>query len=64
MVTTGEEGFYKGKGTGWRYDGSQGTDFIADHKLPNIYFATFHLYPDHWPGTDLQDSIHGIDEQC
>lgn len=51
MVTIGMEGFYNGQYPGgWMYDGSQGTDFILDHQLPNVDFCTVHLYPDptHW----------------
>ncbi len=60
LVTTGQEGFYSG-GSGWRYDGSQGTDYIADHNLSNIDYASYHLYPDHW-GTNLADSLNWIVE--
>ena len=56
MVTIGMEGFYNAAaGTpSWLYNGSQGTDFINDHKLANIDFCTVHLYPDHWGTTDTQ----------
>ena len=55
LVTTGVEGFYNCAWgcSGWIYDGSTGTDFIADHGLPNIDFCTMHLWPGHW---DLSDA--------
>jgi hypothetical protein len=47
MVSTGEEGFYSG-GSGWMYDGSQGTSYIANHYSPYVDACSFHLYPDTW----------------
>ena len=54
MVTIGMEGFYNGaSGTpSWLYNGSQGTDFINDHKLANVDFCTVHIYPDHMGTAD------------
>jgi len=57
MVSTGMEGFYNIPGRqSWMYNGYAGTDFIADHQLPNIDFCTGHLYPDpgHWNITPQQ----------
>ena len=48
MLTTGEEGFYSGRSGGWKYDGSEGMDFIRNHRIAEIDFATVHLYPDQW----------------
>jgi len=37
LVSTGEEGWYKREGaTDWKYNGSQGTDFIRNHQSPYI----------------------------
>ncbi|HUS57345.1 MAG TPA: cellulase family glycosylhydrolase [Planctomycetota bacterium] len=50
MVTIGMEGFYNSP-TGtprWLYNGSEGTDFVNDHKVSTIDFCTVHVYPDHW----------------
>ncbi|NQT19176.1 MAG: cellulase family glycosylhydrolase, partial [Planctomycetes bacterium] len=54
LVTTGVEGFYNCVWgcSDWIYDGATGTDFIADHALPNIDFCTMHLWPDHWNLSD------------
>jgi len=47
MVTTGIEGFYNnGNPLSWM-DG-QGTDFIANHQVSTVDFATAHSWPDHW----------------
>jgi len=48
MLTTGIEGFYSFTSSNWMYDGSEGTDFIANHQVEGIDFATVHLYPDQW----------------
>lgn len=46
LISTGEEGWYKRDGaTDWKYNGSQGTDFIRNHQSPYIDVCTFHLYP-------------------
>jgi mannan endo-1,4-beta-mannosidase len=50
LVGTGMEGFYDGAhgGSGWPYDGSQGTAFIDQHTIDTIDTCSFHLYPYHW----------------
>ncbi len=63
MLTTGEEGFYNGKGAGELYNGSMGNDFIANHNHSSIDFATFHLYPDYW-GLNLAASVNWISEHA
>jgi mannan endo-1,4-beta-mannosidase len=40
LLTVGSEGFYSSS--------SRGTDFVRDHQLPGIDFATVHAYPDSW----------------
>jgi len=74
MITIGVEGFYNQDHAGewpeghtWLYDGYAGTDFIDDHKLPNIDFCTVHLYPDHWNMADKIPAVtqflqHHIDD--
>ncbi len=61
MVSTGEEGFYKNKGSGWMYNGYTGTDFISHHAYANIDYASYHMYPDHW-GITYAQTINWIDE--
>lgn len=54
LLTVGSEGFYSSNSQGCRsanpnsYAGTIGTDFIKDHQLPGIDFATVHAYPDSW----------------
>lgn len=53
LVAVGDEGFYRQTGrTDWTRNGSQGVDWESLLELPNVDYATFHLYPDHW-GKDL-----------
>jgi mannan endo-1,4-beta-mannosidase len=62
LVTTGLEGFYRGGPRfDWRRNGSQGTDFVSNHKVPAVDFAVFHLWPEHWH-MNLQESIAWIRE--
>ena len=53
LLTTGMEGFYTagredGAGPDWAYDGTEGTDYVEDHRIDEIDVCSFHLYPDHW----------------
>jgi mannan endo-1,4-beta-mannosidase len=52
MVTAGDEGFFNDANpadpSDWAYTGADGVDFVANLKLKNIDFGTFHLYPDWW----------------
>uniref|UniRef100_A0A7I4DSS8 mannan endo-1,4-beta-mannosidase n=1 Tax=Physcomitrium patens TaxID=3218 RepID=A0A7I4DSS8_PHYPA len=53
LLTIGLEGFYKksGKGTSTvnpHYMPGSGTDFIENHEVDGIDFATVHAYPDLW----------------
>ena len=66
MLTVGEEGFYSSTcarvhmnpGSGLRRTGiasspwalMEGQDFIANHQIPTIDFATTHVWPDNWLG--------------
>ena len=53
LVSTGEEG-YRSDGdstcchNNWINGGFKGEDFTKNTALPNIDFATVHVYPDHW----------------
>lgn len=47
MISLGDEGFYTGR-SGALYSGEDGLDHDGVISLPNIDYATFHLYPDHW----------------
>jgi mannan endo-1,4-beta-mannosidase len=60
LVSTGEEGFYSG-GSGWTYNGSQGTNYVTNHQSPYIDACSFHLYPDTW-GLSRDQSLTWIDE--
>jgi len=48
MLTIGLEGLYNRRSRNWLYDGSEGTDFIRNHQVEGIDFATVHIYPDEW----------------
>jgi mannan endo-1,4-beta-mannosidase len=51
LISTGEEG-YRTKGdqtkNAWVHNGLKGVDFDRNIQLPNVSFATVHLYPDNW----------------
>ena len=51
LISTGEEG-YRTHGdvskNEWVHNGMKGVDFDRDILLPNVSFATVHLYPDNW----------------
>jgi len=47
LVSVGDEGFFSG-GEGFGYDGAEGVDHAALARLPQVDFATYHLYPDAW----------------
>jgi len=61
LVTTGEEGFYDEGSGPWYRNGSQGTDFIRNHQIPDIDFCTVHVYPDYW-GFDYAASMAWVEE--
>lgn len=66
LLTVGTEGFYgptspQGKlnvnpGT-WKTN-SYGSDFIRNSKIPDIDFASIHLYPDTWYGSHPNHHHH------
>ena len=51
LLEVGIEGFY-GESTPQRKDVNPGyevgTDFISNHQIPGVDFATIHAYPDQW----------------
>ena len=56
LLTVGTEGFYgdtmpekKQNNPGYQV----GTDFISNHLVKEIDFATIHAYPDQWYSTQL-----------
>lgn len=62
LVTTGLEGFYnERKSYDWKRNGSQGTDFVRNHKINAVDFAVFHLWPEHWQ-MDLEESVEWVKE--
>lgn len=49
LVAVGDEGFFDHAGaTDWAYRGNDGVDHDALIALPDVDYATFHLYPDNW----------------
>ncbi|KAI3844428.1 hypothetical protein C5167_009063 [Papaver somniferum] len=54
LLTMGMEGFYgpttpeKLNVNPEEWAGNLGTDYIRNFKTPNMDFASFHVYPDHW----------------
>jgi|GEM_PF-741903 len=48
MVTTGIEGFYNDESGPWYLNGWEGVDYIRDHQVATIDFATAHSWPDNW----------------
>ena len=49
LVTLGDEGFFNDPNDtsgDWAYNGADGVDFVANLRLRNLDFGTFHLYPD------------------
>jgi mannan endo-1,4-beta-mannosidase len=46
LVTLGDEGFMNGGGDGsYPYTPSEGVDFVANLKVPDLDYGIFHLYP-------------------
>jgi mannan endo-1,4-beta-mannosidase len=49
LVAAGDEGFLNWNRPGdWPYNGADGVDHEALTAVPNIDFATYHVYPDSW----------------
>jgi mannan endo-1,4-beta-mannosidase len=55
LISSGEEGYKVSHDWGdhrdkhrWIHNGSKGVDFARNVTLPNIDFATVHIYPDNW----------------
>ena len=60
LLSTGEEGFYAGRGSGVNpevWASTTGQDFIANHAVPEIDFAVAHLWPDNWGVFTLGGSL-------
>lgn len=54
MISVGDEGFLDwGRGEDWPYNAADGVDHEALSALPNIDYATYHVYPDSWGGKDV-----------
>ena len=62
LVTTGIEGFYDEDSGPWWRNGSKGTDFIRNHQVSDIDFATAHSWPDHW-GWNYNDTMSWVETQ-
>ena len=63
LISTGEEGYRitppagpLGTRHSWIHDGWKGVDFARNITLPDVSFATVHLYPDNWniPSRDIE----------
>jgi mannan endo-1,4-beta-mannosidase len=61
LVAVGDEGFMSGASQHWTYHANNGVDHRALSALPNVDYATFHMYPDTW-GTGFTWSEHWIDD--
>ncbi|RZA22353.1 MAG: hypothetical protein EOP10_15615 [Proteobacteria bacterium] len=52
MISSGEEGYKVSHGDlsrhNWIHNGLKGVDFQRNITIPNINFATVHIYPDNW----------------
>lgn len=54
MVTLGDEGWFNGGGDGSSiYTGKDGIDFVANLKIKDLDFGTFHMYPEHCKALQL-----------
>jgi mannan endo-1,4-beta-mannosidase len=62
LVTTGIEGFFDDGSGPWYLNGSQGVDFVRDHQVISIDYATAHSWPDHW-GFDLEATMDLLSRQ-
>jgi len=62
LLTVGSEGFYDDDIGPWYLDGSEGVDFLRDHAVESIDFATAHLYPDNW-GVSQEATLTLLDRQ-
>lgn len=56
LLSTGSEGWYHdpGQPADWRYNGSLGADYLADHQVDGIDACSFHLYLDSYGLTEAQ----------
>ncbi|CAJ2500251.1 Uu.00g031040.m01.CDS01 [Anthostomella pinea] len=52
LVTMGDEGFGLPGDGSYPYTYGEGMDFVANLKIPDLDFGTFHLYPDSWGTTN------------
>lgn len=48
MVGLGEQGYFNGRGTEWKYSGVTGVDFDELIKINTLDWGSFHLYPNYW----------------
>jgi mannan endo-1,4-beta-mannosidase len=62
LVTTGIEGFYDDGHGPWYTNGSEGVDFLRDHQVVTIDYATAHSWPDHW-GLDFATTMALLSRQ-
>jgi len=61
LLTTGVEGFYAYRGTHWLYSGWMGADFVVNHNVAGIDFATCHVWPQNW-GISNADALDWVDD--
>ncbi len=59
LVSIGSEGFFKGVGYGYLYDGSSGCDFVGHNRIQYIDACSAHLYPSSW-GISTNDAVNWI----
>ncbi len=54
MISVGDEGFLDwNRPNDWPYNAADGVDHEALSALPNIDYATYHVYPDSWGNKDV-----------
>ncbi len=63
LISTGEEGYRTSPPEGplnnkhdWIHNGWKGVDFVRNVTIPEVSFATVHIYPDNWniPSRDIE----------
>jgi Endo-beta-mannanase len=51
MVGLGEQGYFSGRGSDWKYNGGTGTSFDDLLRISTLDWGSYHLYPGYWSET-------------
>ncbi|HEX3046490.1 MAG TPA: hypothetical protein VHY08_17165 [Bacillota bacterium] len=51
MVGLGEQGYFSGRGSDWKYSGATGTNFDDLIRIKTLDWGSYHLYPNYWGET-------------